>query len=316
VDYLPYVDQVAVKILVTGANGFIGRQILIHLAETVREGSAMEIIAASAHGDAYPSAGYSFHKVDQTDSRCLRNALDLLKPDVIINTAAISIMSACESDPEYAFKLNAVSVEEMSRWCASNGARIVQISTDTVFSSDTGYFHKEEDPPSPPNVYGRTKAEAERAIISLCDNYAILRVVLVYGRPLPGQHGNIVKLVMDKLSDGQPVNIVDDQWRTPTYVGDVARMAERAALVRESGVWHICSRECLSIYEMALRTASVCKLDSSLIKPVHTDVSETGFMRPKYGLLDISKAERDFGFDPVSLEEGISLLWSNKNTIS
>jgi len=294
------------KIAVTGANGFIGRRILESL---LNDGCFpdLKIAGISGHPDAYPRSGYSFRVIDMTQGDSLSGCLDSLNPDVIINTTGISVMGRCESDPGYACALNADAVQVMASWCAGHGARLVQISTDTVFSGREKVFHKEDDGYSPLNVYGRTKVQAEEIILRTCTDYAILRVVLVYGRPLEGQHGNIVRLVMDRLSAGETVNIVDDQWRTPTYVGDVAWMAVRAALSRVSGIWHVCGRECLSIYEMACKVASICGLDSSLIHPVHTDPSDTGFERPVYGLLDISKAERDFGFAPVSFERGVLL---------
>ena len=292
------------KLLVSGANGFIGRKIL----DSACADRNWEVVAVSQHPDIKPSEGYSFLEADLTDPDSCAGILDRERPDVIVNTAAISVMAKCESDPEYAQRINVGLVETLAGWCAANGARLVQISTDTIFAADKKIFHKEEDSPCPPNTYGRTKAEAEKAILASGCSYAIERVVLVYGRPEAGQHGNIVKLVHDRVLSGQAVNIVDDQWRTPTYVGDVVDAALTLAVMQQSGIWHICGKECLSIYEIALKVADAYGLDKSLINPVKTDEGATGFARPIYGLLDISKAEKELGYCPKTLDEALKLF--------
>jgi len=280
-------------VLVTGSRGFIGRKI----ADAFKETPGVRLVEAPGH-----------ETVDLTDGDALKGFLSSVNPDIVINSAAVSVMSLCESDPKYAQRLNTGAVEIMAGWCARTGSRLIQISTDTVFGGQEKVFHKEEDAVSPPNVYGRTKAEAEKLIERLCSNYAIVRVVLVYGDPLPGQHGNFVRLVMDKLANGQTINAVNDQWRTPTYVLDVAKAVKQLSGINENGIWHVCGQECFSIYELALAVAEHCGLDKNLITPTSTQDQDCGFARPKYGLLDISKAQRTLGFVPTPLAEAIKQM--------
>lgn len=191
----------------------------------------------SLHEDiAGSSENYEYFCADLTDSGATIRLPDDFKPDVIINTAAVSVIAKCESDPDYAKKLNVDLVATLTDWCNRSNARLVHISTDTVFSGKEKIFHKETDAVSPPNVYGRTKADTENIIISKCRSYAIARVVLVYGKPLEGQHGNIAKLVIDKLKSGETVNIVDDQWRTPSYVEDVASAIEQLIDIQRNSI--------------------------------------------------------------------------------
>ena len=87
------------------------------------------------------------------------------------------------------------------------------------------------------NYYGRSKWESEQQVAWLCSNYAVARIVVVYGQPLPGQHGNIVRLVADRLRNGQPIRVVNDQWRTPTFVDDVAQGVEQLISQPSKGAW-------------------------------------------------------------------------------
>lgn len=280
-------------VLVTGAGGFIGSRI----SDAFRCEPGFGVIALAGKKD-----------VDLTNAEDLRTCLASVRPDIIVNTAAVSVMSACESDPAYARRLNTDAAGIMAQWCADNGSRLVQLSTDTVFSGNEKVFHREEDEVSPPNVYGRTKAEAEMIIKELCPDHAIVRVVLVYGVPGTGQHGNFVNTVIDKLSSGQIIRAVTDQWRTPTFVSDIARAVIDLSCLDESGIWHVCGEECYSIYELALEVARMCGLDSSLVHPISTEEQDCGFARPKYGMLDITKARKTIRYAPTSLNEALKTM--------
>lgn len=113
-----------------------------------------------------------------------------------------------------------------------------------------------------------------------CGNYAIVRVVVVYGKALPGQHGNILQLVADKLRNGETVRVVSDQWRTPTFVGDISEGVERLMHHPRNGIYHICGSDCVSIAEIAYRVADVLGLDRSLIQPVTTEEMQEATPRP------------------------------------
>ena len=116
-----------------------------------------------------------------------------------------------------------------------------------------------------------TKYQGEQAVASICRNYAIVRVVVVYGKALPGQHGNVLQLVKNRLEAGQEIRVVADQYRTPTWVEDIADGVERLVHTDDSGIYHICGAEYLSIAEMAYRVADYFGLDRSLICPVTTE---------------------------------------------
>ena len=143
-----------------------------------------------------------------------------------------------------------------------------------------------------------------------CGNYAIVRVVVVYGKALPGQHGNILQLVADKLRNGETVRVVSDQWRTPTFVGDISEGVERLMHYPRNGIYHICGSDCVSIAEIAYRVADVLGLDRSLIQPVTTEEMQEATPRPRFSGLDIAKAKREINYLPHTLEEGIKEMFS------
>ena len=161
------------------------------------------------------------------------------------------------------------------------------------------------------NYYGVTKLKAEKIIASICSNYAIVRVVVVYGKALPGQHGNILQLVANRLRNGETIRVVSDQWRTPTFVGDISVGVEKLMFHTANGIYHICGSECLTIAEIAYRVADFLKLDRSLIEPVTTEEMKETTPRPRFSGLSIEKAKAEIGYTPRTLEEGMEASCSN-----
>lgn len=200
------------KILIIGANGFTGRRIL----DTLADKTEYEVIGCSLHTDIHPHAdcNYRFVEADIRDDAAVRHLFDELRPNVIINTSALSSPDYCESHREETDETNIHAAARLARNCERLGSRLIHLSTDFVFGGDSNRLYTEEDTPAPVNYYGRSKWESERQVARLCSNYAVVRIVVVYGQPLPGQHGNIVRLVADRLRSGQSIRVVNDQWRT------------------------------------------------------------------------------------------------------
>ena len=133
-----------------------------------------------------------------------------------------------------------------------------------------------------------------------------MRVEVVYGTPYPGQHGNIVQLVKTRLGNGQPIQVVSDQVRTPTWVEDIARGAELLLPSAHQGIFHICGGEAMSIAEIAYRVARHFRLDESLIRPVTTAALQEATPRPRYTAMSIAKAQQSIGYQATSLEEALA----------
>lgn len=290
------------KTLIIGANGFTGRRILQSLS---RQG-IYELIGCSLHEDILPGNNYRFVQADMNNHSAIDRLIAEIRPDVVINGSALSVPDYCESHHEEAYAANVLAVENIARCCEKAGSRFIHLSTDFVFDGKKAELYTETDTPAPVNYYGISKYQGEQAVAANCSNYANVRVVVVYGKALPGQHGNILQLVKNRLQAGQEIRVVSDQYRTPTWVQDIADGVEKLMHISQNGIWHICGDECLSIADIAYRVADYFKLDRSLIVPVTTEEMNEATPRPRFSGLSIEKAKRILGYAPHSLEEGMA----------
>ena len=286
------------KILILGANGFVGRRVLKRLAVSDK----YEILACSRGLDISPKTGYRFAQVDMADATMLQSILQDFLPNVIINAAALSVVDYCETHQQEAIALNTTAVKQLATWCEDHDCRLLHLSTDFVFDGKKSTLYVEEDETHAVNFYGTTKLWAEEAVKTLCKNYAILRIEVVYGKPMPGQHGNIVELVRQRLAQQQLFKAAADQWRTPTWVGDVVTAVETLVENPACGTYHVAGAEVLTIAELAKRVAQFFGFDDSLIEAQTTAGLAEATPRPRYTPLDCSKAHRDWGYNPTKLE--------------
>ena len=199
------------KILVIGANGFTGRRILDDLSHNV----FYQTTGCSLHDDICPHSGdYRFIRTDICNRQAVKKLFQEVQPDVVINTSALSVPDYCETHHEEAWLTNVTAVEQLAHLCESYKSRFIHLSTDFVFDGKidekSGQLYTEESLPAPVNYYGFTKWKGEEKVAETCSSYAIVRVAIVYGRALPGQHGNIVQLVMNRLKAGQEIRVVSD----------------------------------------------------------------------------------------------------------
>ena len=288
------------KILIIGANGFTGRQILNDLSVHAQ----YKVTGCSLHPDISPNdAGkYRFIETDIRNEADVRHLFKEVQPDY------------CETHHEEAYLTNVTAVSQLAVFCEEYKSRFIHLSTDFVFdgkmfvfdekiNEDAGLLYTEEDIPAPVNYYGYTKWKGEEKVAETCSSYAIVRVAIVYGRALPGQHGNIVQLVMNRLKAGQEIRVVSDQWRTPTYVGDVSDGVQRLIAHTTNGIFHICGDECMSIAEIAYQVADYMGLDHSLIHPVTTEEMNETTPRPRFSGMSIDKARTMLGYEPQKLKE-------------
>lgn len=293
------------KTLVIGANGFTGRRIVDDLSRR----NAFHVTGCSLREDILPQDTHQFIQADIRNEQQVKELFEAVRPDVVINTSALSVPDYCETHHEEAWATNTEAVERLAQFCEVYQSRFIHLSTDFVFDGKSRHLYAEEDKPDPVNYYGVTKLTGEEAVSRLCSNYAIVRVVVVYGKALPGQHGNILQLVANKLSNGESIRVVSDQWRTPTFVGDVSAGVELLIEKPLNGIFHICGSECYSIAEIAHRVADYLQLNSSLIHPVTTAEMNEATPRPQFSGLNNAKAKKELDFQPLSLEEGLKEMF-------
>lgn len=289
------------KILIIGANGFTGRQILTDLSAS----SKYQVYGCSLHNDIAPSSKHHFFKLDILNKEAVNEAFSRVKPDIVINTSALSVPDYCENHHQEAMAINSLAVAHIASLANRWNSRLIHLSTDFVFDGKSDRLYTETDKTNPINFYGITKREGEIQVENICNNYAIIRVVVIYGKSMPGQHGNILQLIANKLGKGETVKVVSDQWRTPTYVGDISKAIEQLMYLKHNEIYHICGSDCLTIAEIAYKVAHILRLDHKLIIPVTTEEMKESTPRPRFSGLSIERAKKEINYTPLTLEEGI-----------
>lgn len=299
------------NILIIGANGFTGRQILNDLSQL----TTYKVTGSSLHPDIQPkhTTNYNFIETDIRDLTATRRLFETVRPDVVINNSALSVPDYCEQHREEAYQMNVTAVEQLAHLCEAYNSRFIHLSTDFVFDGQATQLYTEEDSPAPVNYYGYTKWKGEERVADICHSYAIARVAIVYGKTLPGQHGNIVELVMKRLLKGEEIRVVSDQWRTPTHVEDVSQGVSLLIENMTNGIFHICGNDCLTIADTASLVARYMGADQSLIHPVTTNEMNEATPRPRFSGMRTEKARRILNYSPRSMEEGIKQVIDELN---
>ena len=261
-------------------------------------------------------------KLDKCDRNAVFELLEKIKPDVVIDTAALHNVDYCETHPEEAWKVNVEGTRNVAEACKKVGAKIIFISTDYVFDGTKGYY-TEEDAPNPLSYYAKTKLEAEKTIQSLDVNYIIARPSVIYGwnpsevsglKSSSGKSVNFVVWALQKLEKGEEIKAVTDQYSSPTLADNLAEALLVMASSEKQGIYHTAGKDCVNRYEFTLKIAEVFGLDKSLIKPVTSEIFKQVAKRPKKCCLDVSKAEKDFGIRFLTVEEGLKLMKNQKES--
>lgn len=231
------------KILVTGCNGQLGREINRFYADK----NGIELINTD---------------VDELDITNIKEVTDLVeseKPYAIINCAAYTAVDACETDQDTAFKVNVIGPRNLAIAARAVGARMIHISTDYVFdgTKQTPYF--ESDPVCPKSVYGETKAEAEKMVTMFADRFFIFRTAWLYG-----DGKNFVRTMLRLSQDHDEVRVVNDQFGTPTSTAELVKAIDSIMFSRNYGIYHAtCEGSCnwaefaQEIFRLAGKTTKV-----------------------------------------------------------
>ncbi len=293
------------RILVTGANGLLGQKLTLLLSNDPQ----IDVIATARVKLNYSLSRGQFAPLDVTQKEQTIATIATLKPDVVIHTAAMTQVDQCETDKELCWLNNVNAVEFVVSGCEKAGTHLIHISTDFIFDGTYGPLD-ENATPNPVSYYGESKLAGEQAVQSSKLKWAILRTVLVYGVTKDMNRTNIVLWVKKSLEEGKSINVVNDQWRTPTLAEDLAMGCMLAAKKKATGIFNISGDQMMTPYDIAIATANYFKLDSSLIKETDSSKFKQPARRPPKTGFIIEKAKRELGYKPHSFEEGLKVLRS------
>ena len=249
----------------------------------------------------------SHQAMDITNESSLQQAIDHVKPDCIINTAAYTAVDKAESERELALAVNQIGAQKLALACHKNNIPLIQLSTDYVFSGEKKTPYEEDDVIHPINVYGESKYLGEEAIRTHCADHLILRVSGVFSEF--GQ--NFLKTILRLARERDELNIVSDQITSPTYAGDIAgvlfTMLQQNKFI--PGTYHYCSQDAISWYEFAGMIVNTAKKRTSIktknIHPINANEYKTAAKRPPYSVLDCRKIKTIFDITQPAVLDGI-----------
>jgi dTDP-4-dehydrorhamnose reductase len=262
------------RVLVTGGNGQLGRDVRDVLAGAIPSGGVPhEELDGTLLGPVTPGAfevlSTDIDTLDLVDRDAVRDAVEGFRPALILHGGAYTAVDACESDPDTAFAVNAMGTRHMAEAAASVGAHIVYISTDYVFDGREPRPYVEWDQPAPRSVYGRSKLGGELEIRAMSGASAtIVRTAWVCGA-----HGaNMVKTALRLATDTPDgvLRFVDDQHGCPTFTADLARAIVRLGVDRRPGTFHVTNQGETTWFGFVQATLAAAGFDPARVEPIAT----------------------------------------------
>lgn len=295
------------KILITGANGFLGQYLVRDFWNL-----GYDVIAtgkgASRFENVYPER-FTYDTMDVSKSGSIQMIFEKHQPNFVVHAAAVTQVDDAERNPEITEQINVQGTAEVLVDAETYAEYILYVSTDFVFDGEKGMY-QEDDDLQPLSFYGFTKMQAEAIMQSSSIPYSIVRTCLVYGKPLGGSRSNIILWAADKLKSNEPIKVVNDQVRTPTYIEDLSKGITQIVEKKLTGIYHVSGKEVLTPYQMAMETANYLGVDTSLITAVDASTFKEVGKRPLKTGFNIKKAETDFGFQPILLKDAFKKIFA------
>ena len=258
------------KIAVIGANGQLG----IDVCTAFRESG--DDVHELHHG-----------QMDISDENITIDLLSRMMPDILVNTAAMHNVEACEADPARSFAVNGIGARNLAMASKKLGFTLMHISTDYVFDGHKTSPYVESDSPRPLNVYGNTKLAGELFIQTIAAKHFILRVSAIYGEnPCRAKGGlNFVNLMLKLAQERDVVRVVDNEFISPTYTKDIANQIVEMANCSSYGLYHATSQGSCSWHAFA---REIFRLTDA---PIKLHIAKPGDFpakvpRPSYSVLD------------------------------
>ena len=253
-------------LLVTGRTGTLGRAVA-----RIADERGLEHVLTSRE------------QLDVADSLAVATLLDELEPWAVVNTAGYVRVDDAETDAERCLRENRDGAATVAAACAARGIPLVTFSSDLVFDGAAARPYVEDDDVAPLNVYGRSKAEAERLVLAAHPGALVVRTGAFFG---PWDEHNFVTLALRALAAGDELVAADDAVVSPTYVPDLVQTTLDLLIDGERGIWHIAGGSAVTWFELARLAAEVAELDAGSLGGVPLDELALAAPRPRYSALD------------------------------
>src|SRR5581483_1808730 len=224
----------------------------------------------------------SRREVDITDAASVSGAIAGERPWAIVNAAGYVRVDDAEHDESACWRANAVGPSVLATLCQEHGVRLLTFSSDLVFDGATRRPYVESDPVAPLNVYGRTKAEAEKRVLSANANALVVRTSAFFG---PWDRYNFVTRAIEAMTLRQTVRAAADAVVSPTYVPDLVDVSLDLLIDGASGLWHLANAGEVTWADLARRAAELVGLDPNLVEPCPSSSLNQMAARPPYTVL-------------------------------
>ena len=264
-------------ILVTGANGQLGSEF------------------KALHKN-FPFCQFLFADVDELDITSFDSITHYFaghSVDFCVNCAAYTAVDKAETDTKSVFAINAEAVGTLAKVCNTNNTQLIHISTDYVFDGAAKQPYKETDKTNPEAVYGKSKLKGEQLAMENCTSAIVIRTSWLYS----SFNNNFVKTMLRLMAEKESINVVNDQFGSPTYAADLAlaimRIIKSAKSRNHPGLYHYSDEGTTSWYEFAVAIRDLSN-SNCIVNPITTAEYPTAAKRPAYSVLDSTKIKETF----------------------
>ena len=284
------------KFLVTGSAGLVGRQVVKDLSET------HEVF--SCYTKSEPEFGVPV-KMDLLNHERISNVLSEKNPDIVIHLGAMTAVDLCEAQQDNALKINSQATEILAKECSKINSFMVYVSTDYVFDGNTGMY-EENDTTNPLGFYGKSKLLGEKSIQNFSSNWCIARTSTPFG--LHPTKKSFPIWVIENLQKQKQIDVLTDQFTSPTYVPSLSRMLIEISERHLTGIIHVAGASKISRYEMASLVSDKLGLDGKLLREISINDIKWEAQRPKDSSLNVSKAISTLNQKPQKIDHDVNLF--------
>lgn len=292
------------KILITGANGLLGQKIVKQLIK-----KNVTFLATSNginRNTDCPEEHYQTMNI--CDAEQVNEVVSSFMPTHIIHTAAMTNVDACELNPYECQLVNVEGTKNVFQAAVSVSAHFQLLSTDFVFDGTKGNY-SEDDEVGPLSIYAQSKVDAEKLLSDgNYPNYSIVRTIIVYGTGSNLSRSNLFLWAKEVLPKGEIMNVVNDQFRAPTWADDLAWGCIRICELNETGIYHLSGPETYSIYEIVEKIALFYNYPTAGLKKIESITLNQPAKRPPKTGFNLTKAQKKLNYHPKTIEETLNLL--------
>ena len=288
--------MVKLKFLVTGSAGLVGQQVVKDLSKSNQ--------VFSCYNESKPEYGDSV-KMDLKNYEMVSSILTEIKPDVVIHLGAMTGVDLCEKEKTSASEINTKATEIIAKECSKLNSFLVYVSTDYVFDGNFGMY-KEDDVANPLGFYGKSKLEGEKAVQNFSTNWCIARTSTPFG--LHPTKKSFPMWVIENLQKQKQIDVLIDQFTSPTYVPNLSRMLIEISERHITGIIHAAGASKISRYQMASMVSDKLNLDSTLLKQISINKMKWVAQRPKDSSLDVSRASSILNEKPQKIDQSLNLF--------